>query len=80
MHFCIFGRSVFVSEIYELVDQVPGVDSVSKVDLNRIEPNIPDRQVLNEINKGLVGLELKPYELVDVKEENVVVNIAKQRD
>ena len=75
-----FGRSVFVSEIYELVDQVPGVDSVSKVDLNRIEPNIPDRQVLNEINKGLVGLELKPYELVDVKEENVVVNIAKQRD
>ena len=72
-----FGRSVFVSEIYELVDQIPGVDSVSKVDLIRTEPNVPNRRIETDVGSGiLVGLELKPYELVDIKE--IVVKIVKK--
>lgn len=75
-----FGRSVFVSEIYELVDQIPGVDSVRNVKLSRTERNVPNRLILQDDDSILVGLELKPYELVDVKDENIVVNIVKQRD
>jgi hypothetical protein len=87
----IFGRSIFVSEICELVDQIPGVDSVSEVklyrteckeaELTRTKCNIPDRRIKTDVGSGIfVGLELKPYELVDAKEENIVVNIVKQRD
>lgn len=74
-----FGRSVFVSEICELVDQIPGIDSVSNVELNRTETNVPNRRIETDVGSGiLVGLKLKPYELVDVKEENIVVNIVKK--
>ena len=73
----VFGRSVFVSGICELVDRIPGVDSVSKVDLSRTEPNLPNRRIETDVGSGiLVGLELKPYELVDVKE--IVVKIVKK--
>lgn len=69
-----FGRSIFVSEIYQLLDQLPGVDYVlsdsdnrpnqpkKSVDLQRDEANVPNRRI--EKDGVLVGLELKPYELV----------------
>ena len=71
-----FGRSIFVSEICELVDQIPGVDSVDEVELERIESNVTDRRIL----KGgkLIGLELKPYELVKVKEADIEVKVGKK--
>ncbi|GAB4192920.1 MAG: hypothetical protein Fur006_37630 [Coleofasciculaceae cyanobacterium] len=62
-----FGRSVFVSEIYELLDGLPGVDYVTAVDLQRIETNVPNRRIevkKTDNNIELIGLELKPYELV----------------
>lgn len=72
-----FGRSVFVSEICELVDQIPGVDSVSKVELSRTESNVPHRRIEKDVGSGiLVGLELRPYELVDIKE--IVVKTVKK--
>jgi hypothetical protein len=62
-----FGRSVFVSEIYEFLDGLPGVDYVASVDLQRIETNVPNRRIevkKTDNNIELIGLELKPYELV----------------
>lgn len=54
-----FGRSVFVSEIYELLDQLPGIDYVTSVELNTL---VPSRRI--EAQGSLVGIELKPHELV----------------
>lgn len=57
-----FGRDVFVSELYELLDRIPGVDYVTAVNLQRSPSNLPNRRILT--NGVLVGLEVKPYELV----------------
>ncbi len=65
-----FGRNVFVSEIYELVDQFPGVDYVTSVDLQRTKTNVPSRRIETkdpENNSVLVGIEVKPHELVKVE-------------
>ena len=73
-----FGRSVFVSEVHESVEQIPGVDSVSEVELYRTEPDLPNRRIETKDAGGntiLVGLELKPYELVDV--DKIVVKTAR---
>jgi hypothetical protein len=62
-----FGRNVFVSEIYELLDQLPGVDYVTSVDLSTMAP---DRRIetKNQDDKTvLVGIEVKPYELVSAQ-------------
>jgi Baseplate J-like protein len=60
-----FGRNVFVSEVYALLDQLPFIDYVTKVDLksDKAGRELPDN----------VGIEIKPYELVKVKPENVIV-------
>jgi len=57
-----FGRNVFVSEIYSLLDQLAGVDYVTSVTLT---PATPGRLIppMGE----LIGIEVKPYELVDVQ-------------
>lgn len=55
-----FGRNVFVSEMYSLLDQLPGVDYVTTLTLT---PPTPDR-LLNNSAGELIGVEVKPYELV----------------
>src|SRR5262245_696380 len=49
-----FGRNVFVSEIYVLLDQLPFIDYVPKVDLKADKPgrDLPDG----------AGIEIRPYE------------------
>lgn len=56
-----FGRSVFVSEIYELLDRLSGVDYVYSVDVDLSTP-VSTRRI--EAQGSLVGIELKPHELV----------------
>ena len=63
-----FGRNVFVSELYSLLDQLPGIDYVKT---NQTETGAgitltsptPGR-VINNAGGELVGVEVKPYELV----------------
>jgi hypothetical protein len=55
-----FGRNVFVSEIFSLIDQLPEVDFVTAV--NMTSPT-PGRLISNAADE-LVGIEVKPYELV----------------
>jgi hypothetical protein len=51
-----FGRNVFVSEIYQLIDRLRGIDYVKSVTLTTDDP-------LRMI-EGSVGVDVKPYELV----------------
>ncbi len=62
-----FGRNVYVSEIYALLDQLPFVDFVKEGSV-RLTANKPPRNLPNN-----TGLEVKPYELVKV--EGVTMNI-----
>ena len=55
-----FGRNVFVSEIYQLLDQLPGVDHVTEVEL---ASNDSARLIHNE-QGNQIGLTVKPHELV----------------
>lgn len=55
-----FGRNVFVSEIYELLDRLPGVDYVASIDLTTTDP----MRMIKSDHDELVGVEVKPYELV----------------
>ena len=68
-----FGRNIFVSEIYQLIDQIPGVDYVKSINL---QPEFPGRRIEAKDDKGnniFVGIEVKQYELVELKE--IQVNI-----
>lgn len=70
-----FGRNVFVSEIYELLDTLPGVDFVEKT----IDPetNKPlDEITIDEIDgtrripkssEDMIGVEIQPDELVAIQ-------------
>jgi len=60
-----FGRNIFTSEVYALLDQLPFVDYVTSV---KLTVNRPGRELPNQ-----AGIEVKPYELVKV--ENVTVNL-----
>jgi hypothetical protein len=64
-----FGRNVFVSEIYSLIDLLPEVDYVTAVNL---VPDAPDRLIRNAAG-GLVGVEVKAYELVELLEVTVAL-------
>jgi len=72
-----FGRNVYVSEVYELLDKLPGVDFVTKTDtepdelLVTFDPRNPAPQstiASNRLQRNsageLVGVELFPDELV----------------
>lgn len=56
-----FGRNVFVSELYELLDQLPGVDYVTEIAL------AADADRLLQEEGFLIGVALRPYELVAVE-------------
>jgi hypothetical protein len=55
-----FGRNVFVSEIFSLLDLLQGVDYVTAISLT---PATPGR-LINTTDGRLIGVEVKPYELV----------------
>lgn len=63
------GQNVYVSDIYALLDKVPGVDYVEKSQDNRNSPleefgfAEPVRRLLHPDSKKLVGVQLEPYEL-----------------
>ena len=59
-----FGRNVFVSEIYQLLDQLPGIDYVQSVDLTTTFSNRRVEQIDDQNPPVFIGIELKPYELV----------------
>ena len=58
-----FGRNVFVSEIYQLLDQLSGVDYVTGVTVSSDDPT---RLIHNE-RLELIGLTVKPHELVSAR-------------
>jgi hypothetical protein len=73
----IFGRSVFVSEIYQLLDQLSGVEFVAPA-ANQPELNLRDRQNLSSAVSGdrllkndrgdLIGIQLFLNELVNLSQ------------
>jgi len=68
-----FGRNVYVSEIYRLLDQVPGVDHITKVKAKEIiTTDDAGRRILQ--NTELVAIKLNPDELVNfsVKKSDIV--------
>jgi hypothetical protein len=60
-----FGRNVFTSEVFALLDQAPFIDYVSSVELSA---NFPGREA-----PGNVGIEVKPFELVKVGQVSVQI-------
>ena len=66
-----FGRNVYVSEIYELLDRVPGVDFVTQsVDSRTSKPidelTVDDATRVRKNETGeLIAIEIQPDELVD---------------
>ena len=54
-----FGRNIFVSEIYELLDNLSGMDYITSVSLDTLDAN----RLIREDGE-LVEVEVKPYELV----------------
>ena len=64
-----FGRNAYVSEIFQLLDQLPGVDYVTSVQLATDDAQ---RRVLNSGGE-LVGLAVKPYELVSARNLSVTI-------
>ena len=55
-----FGRDVFASELYTLIDELPAVDFVSALSL---VPTPADR-VMHRDDGKLIGVSVKPHELV----------------
>ena len=65
-----FGRSIYVSEIYKLLDQLPGVDYVTPIEtqdeLFMVAQDMPNRLVRNTDNE-LFAITLEPDELVEAQ-------------
>ncbi|MBP0002096.1 MAG: baseplate J/gp47 family protein [Cyanobacteria bacterium SID2] len=59
-----FGRGAYFSEVYELLDLVPGVDYIRNVELSLVSPNV-DREQLDR-NNNLTGFSLYPYEFFSI--------------
>jgi hypothetical protein len=55
-----FGRPVFVSELYELLEGIPGIDHVPGVE---VIPAAPDR-LLRDGAGRIIGVDVRAYELV----------------
>jgi hypothetical protein len=72
-----FGRNVYVSEIYRLLDRIPGVDFVTKIDNKEIitAQDVGDRSIKQD--GELVAIRLNPDELVEFSKEKseIVFNI-----
>ena len=61
-----FGRDVYVSEMYELLDKVEGVNYVENVALTA--PNRPDGRSREQLTQGnvLAGITIDAHELVEI--------------
>jgi len=64
-----FGRNVFVSELYQLLDQLPGVDYVTVITVNSDDPT---RLIRNDHDE-LIGLNIKPHELVRARPPTITI-------
>jgi len=72
----VFGRNVYVSELYALLDQVPGVDYVTKTEvtepngqkhlLNEIAVAPPESARLQFLQGQLIAIAINDHELVEV--------------
>lgn len=72
-----FGANIYISELYQLFDDLPGVDYVEEVKLTDFEEH---REQLNEQNK-LVGISLEEHELVAVAIDQIkIVTMQRQGD
>jgi hypothetical protein len=82
-----FGRNVYISEIYHLLDRVPGVDFVADVVEEGVKLEIitahdlKDDRAIRE-GEALVAIRLNPDELVQFSPEksNIVPNLVPRRD
>lgn len=61
-----FGRNIFVSELYQLLDQLPDVDYVTDV---TVSSDDPARLIYynKDEDSELIGLTVKPHELVKAR-------------
>jgi hypothetical protein len=57
-----FGADIYLSELYQLLDDLPGVDRVEDIELSGFDPA---RQQFNTQNQ-LVGLVIQDHELVNI--------------
>ena len=75
-----FGRDVYVSEVYQKIDTLPGVDYANKIkdpdsgleidELSVSEPKYANRRIYNEANR-LVALAVLENELVRLKFDSI---------
>jgi hypothetical protein len=71
-----FGRDIYVSEIYQLLDGLPEVDYVEKAD-NQDELTVEDplRRIPEDINQPLIAIKLLPEELVKLNANDIFITI-----
>lgn len=68
-----FGRNVFVSEIYQLLDTLPGIDYVTRTNDPQTAGALLDEltadasRLLRNARGDLVGVEIQPDELIDTQ-------------
>ncbi len=63
-----FGRNVYVSEIYALLDQLPGVDFVTKTgNFDELIVTDPARRIPSDPRNELIAVEIRPDELIDAR-------------
>lgn len=67
-----FGRDVYVSEIYQLLDQLAGVDYVTRVEVTSSDP----LRLLTNAQGEAIGVAVKPHELVRVGSLALTVDAA----
>ncbi|NEO56601.1 MAG: hypothetical protein F6K54_28115 [Okeania sp. SIO3B5] len=79
-----FGRNVYISEIYELLDSVSGVDYVKKTQEVETQEELDEVQLIDELASGeserlirnvngeLIGIQIKSHELVEAEIDLIV--------
>ena len=69
-----FGRDVYISEIYELLDKLPGVNYVQKTNgQDELIVSNTERLIRNDLNGELIAVQLQPDALVDAQiDENEI--------
>ncbi|NEN88193.1 MAG: hypothetical protein F6K48_04365 [Okeania sp. SIO3H1] len=81
-----FGRNVYISEIYELLDGVSGVDYVKKNQEVETQEELDEVQLIDELASGeperlirnvkgeLIGIQIKSHELVEAEIDLITVS------
>lgn len=71
-----FGRNVFRSEIFALIDRLEIVDYVNEVSIAAMA-NESSREIRNK-NGELIGIEIKPWELVEAQITEADITLARK--